>query len=724
MLNFIRKFFKKSSIEKEYSGTGAVPDKGDYRDFEYIPSMGAGPVDWETGYDVEKDINIKIPIKDQNGSSSCVSQAWSYYVAVLDAVENKVYTEVSAKAIFSQIFLSYGAYIRDGAKLIVNWGSLPENLVSSYDNGKPPRDPFIKDNKWKNSEMDKKANILKAKEYRMLLGKYSMDDFARAIKNNKGVVTGLFVGNNKSWRTLDPTPSVRTLGHCFTAGNKVLTNYGHKNIEDIKIGDLVLTHKNRFKEVLAIDKREYNGFIHKLSTVGSIEETIVTPEHPFYCLRAKKHGIKFLIENKIKDKDSIHKYLFKPISEIATEMREKSPSRLKRNKQKNIYDNVLIEGIWPYSSNKSLNKNEAFLLGAYLGDGNLAWSKQKNGNIHYYKIRFSFGLNKRKGLLRKKVITAMEEEFNLKPHVYNVKNQKCEQLIFYSKDVADFFKEYCGTPRNKKIKHDILSLPNDILLSFLDGWYMTDGCKSKNKMIISTSEINLAYGLSTILNKLNFSYSVQKRLGGKGMFQDKIINVKDSWHFSYRDGDNNGSASWFTDNKKLLKIKKLKKEKFNGYVYNLEVKDDNSYTINNLIVHNCIYLGKFGIDKKGRYISTPNSWGTKKGTDSLHPDGWQKLRKEYFNSNFIFNPWTLTDKPNDDIKDKACKIMKKNEKKIIIEGEGYGRKGIIIDGKLREILDHTNNRATAACLYVLANNGFGETVPTDVFNAMEKKQNF
>lgn len=38
---------------------------------------------------------------------------------------------------------------------------------------------------------------------------------------------------------------------CFVAGTKVLTDNGYKNIEDIQIKDKVLTHKNRYRSVLA-----------------------------------------------------------------------------------------------------------------------------------------------------------------------------------------------------------------------------------------------------------------------------------------------------------------------------------------------------------------------------------------------------------------------------------------------------------------------------------------
>lgn len=55
-------------------------------------------------------------------------------------------------------------------------------------------------------------------------------------------------------------------------------------------------------------------------------------------------------------------------------------------------------------------------------------------------------------------------------------------------------------------------------------------------------------------------------------------------------------------------------------------------------------------------------------------------------------------------------IMSDFEKKLIIEGEGSGRKFIVINGELREI---TRDRESASALYILANNGLGKTVKTD-----------
>lgn len=343
-------WFNKKIGEGKKFGTGAKPDLIDLRDYSYEPVLGAAPVDWDKGYDIEKELKIKIPLKNQNGSSSCVGQGWSYYVGVLDAVETGIYDEDSAKAIYSQIFLpNGGAYIRDGAKLIVDFGALAEYLVPSYEGKEAPKESFMRDKSWLNAKITEIAKKLQAKEYRSF--STNMDIVAAAIRDNYGVVGGINGSNNGTWGTGEPKPPVK--------------------------------------------------------------------------------------------------------------------------------------------------------------------------------------------------------------------------------------------------------------------------------------------------------------------------------------------AEWA----------------------------------------HCLYFGKFGKDSLGKYIATPNSWGSR-AMDSLHPDSWQKLREDYFHDKFMFNPWTLTDKPNFSMSNETKEILKNNEKKLIIEGEGAGRKGIVIGGTLRQVVDPSNNRSAAACLYVLTNNGFGKTVNTKTFNEMTKGTNF
>ena len=73
---------------------------------------------------------------------------------------------------------------------------------------------------------------------------------------------------------------------CFVAGTKVLTNNGYKDIDKIKIGDIVLsynekTKKNEYKKVLEVFKHEnVDDNIYSLTINNSIIEA--SSIHPFY----------------------------------------------------------------------------------------------------------------------------------------------------------------------------------------------------------------------------------------------------------------------------------------------------------------------------------------------------------------------------------------------------------------------------------------------------------
>ena len=76
----------------------------------------------------------------------------------------------------------------------------------------------MRDLSWKNERVDKLAKTYQAKEYAVIQARDNMDLFARAIRDNHGIVGGVYVGNNGSWRTNEPTPSNRSGGHCIYYG--------------------------------------------------------------------------------------------------------------------------------------------------------------------------------------------------------------------------------------------------------------------------------------------------------------------------------------------------------------------------------------------------------------------------------------------------------------------------------------------------------------------------
>lgn len=65
---------------------------------------------------------------------------------------------------------------------------------------------------------------------------------------------------------------------CFVDGTKVLTDTGYKNIEDIRIGEKVLTHDGTYKEVI-----NYISYIDNEEKI-KINDIISTPNHKYYVV--------------------------------------------------------------------------------------------------------------------------------------------------------------------------------------------------------------------------------------------------------------------------------------------------------------------------------------------------------------------------------------------------------------------------------------------------------
>lgn len=83
---------------------------------------------------------------------------------------------------------------------------------------------------------------------------------------------------------------------CFISGTLVKTKTGHKNIEDIKNGEMVLTHDGSYQKVLEVHN---NG---ERDDLLEINGTVCTLDHKFYVVDRKQ-------ENQITD-ENIHNFAY------------------------------------------------------------------------------------------------------------------------------------------------------------------------------------------------------------------------------------------------------------------------------------------------------------------------------------------------------------------------------------------------------------------------------
>jgi len=95
----------------------------------------------------------------------------------------------------------------------------------------------------------------------------------------------LFGGRILSNRGLQNKGRKITYSNCFLPNQKVLTDNGYKHIQDVQVGDKVLTHTNSFKRVNAVLQREYKGEIYVINPRYGLDNIKCTPNHEFLTNR-------------------------------------------------------------------------------------------------------------------------------------------------------------------------------------------------------------------------------------------------------------------------------------------------------------------------------------------------------------------------------------------------------------------------------------------------------
>ena len=187
-------------------GMGAVKSPLDERDFKMEEiAMGVTPFDWDKGFDIEKELGVKLKPKDQNGSFSCGGQATSKLGAVQEAMATGSFEERSAKFVYAQVFAPGGGSTgRALMDLYVTQGICIEDLCSSYQNGKAPSESFMTRAGDITTAARADAKKTKAKNYVSVSP--DIDSIALAVKLYGGVMIGIDGSNNGTWLSEFPKP--------------------------------------------------------------------------------------------------------------------------------------------------------------------------------------------------------------------------------------------------------------------------------------------------------------------------------------------------------------------------------------------------------------------------------------------------------------------------------------------------------------------------------------
>lgn len=189
-------------MDIELLGKGAVPQPVDPRDFQIASAVKLVPVDWNAGMRLPDPGN-----EDQGSSSTCVSQATSYYHVQINPAN------YSRRDLYARIFLPQGgAYLRDGAYQIINKGQATRDEVPDPS---PQTEINMRDKTGVNDQVEASH-----KEMFYFYLPSDIEWVAASVRDYKGAVIGV-TGSNPGWADMEnPRPpkfGEKVWGHALYA---------------------------------------------------------------------------------------------------------------------------------------------------------------------------------------------------------------------------------------------------------------------------------------------------------------------------------------------------------------------------------------------------------------------------------------------------------------------------------------------------------------------------
>lgn len=358
---------------------------------------------------------------------------------------------------------------------------------------------------------------------------------------------------------------------CFLPNTQVIMADGtSKSIEDIKVGDTVLSHTGRIRKVTEVFQRsimeEVLGF-----DVENISNIIwMTKEHPLY--QVKWDGDTFIPAKDIKVGDVV----VLPFSNVERK------------------DTVSAEF--------------AELFGWYLAEG---WTpyKGKSGNNNKFN-HIEFSVNQKEEHFTKRILELGEKVFGIKGKVYDTKNTLSRSIRFYKKNVGqEFYRLGGGGSLTKQLAQEVMQWSQNLQRIMLNAYFLGDGTvnKQRGEFTFYTSSKFLAYQVSTILRDLGIKIRMYYNLNNAGP-TNRDNPVRNNIYMltcaadqaqilsgavSPADIGNEDRVTFAWDRKWFYPVRKITRMMYCGPVYNIEVEEEHSYQVEGIAVHNCEHASRY-----------------------------------------------------------------------------------------------------------------------------------
>ena len=360
---------------------------------------------------------------------------------------------------------------------------------------------------------------------------------------------------------------------CFTGDTLVLTDSGYKRIDEINIGDKVLTHTNQYKKVTNVFNQ---GVKDTVNVKGMAVHNIKTTENHKFLTRERHR-----VWNN--DKRSYDRLFHEPQWVEAKDLTKDHYLGLSINQNSELpswdgYTNSWGTGYGDrtYHTNfiSPLLENNDFwwLMGRYVADG---WHRKHGGIvIAVPDVKLEEFENRVNGLFD-----------------YNISKERTVNKVHISiKELSLFTEQFGYYAHGKKVSPEVLNLPVDLLKSFIEGYFSGDGSyleDSKLYKCTTTSE-ELVYGIGQCIAKVyHRPYSIYKEnRPATSVIEGRTVNQRDTYSLTFKMTTGKQDKAFYEDGHIWFPFNGLENDS-KETVYDIEVEDDHSFTVFNTIVHNC-----------------------------------------------------------------------------------------------------------------------------------------
>lgn len=395
---------------------------------------------------------------------------------------------------------------------------------------------------------------------------------------------------------------------CLPPNEKVLTDKGLLNIQDISFDEKLINKEGDYVEINNIQIYEVKEEpIYTLKVSNTLRTTTFTKEHPIYV---SNH----ILDSYRKVDDKNFKFEFREVKNVKNTDWIKVPN-IYLNKNNFNIDDLWIKDVRIDFNIKSPLKNSDFwwFIGLYLGDG---WCETGKGAI-------SVSFNKNENQYIEKYKRVIKNLFNRKVSKSKEK-ENCVEYKFNSLQLWNFLNLHFGKYASNKILPEwSKKISNQCKSQLLLGYLNSDGCLYKNtkdyySMEFVSINLNLLESFQDIGFSLGCVSNLQKlRDEGTTIFRDKVSKTKICYHLRFGHNDTLKLANLMNDetdlklskidwvNLKVTNIRKNKgcflskdlkyiyfqitgvnESKYTGNVYNFEC-ETNSFMCHHITTHNC-----------------------------------------------------------------------------------------------------------------------------------------